>query len=496
MLNPLLSPRTFISLLLFLWSAASARAAESGLLQWTPGSCNAIAVIRMRKLVESPIGKKENWSGKVRRAYAEGLLSAPPWVREVVRVSTFGSQISGTPATYSLYSMDQKSVIGDVAKHELASSEKIAGSFSVLSPRGIYFVQLAPGILGGVEPPDRQAVSAWVRSRTNGKKTELSPYLKTAVEDSDNALVVLAVDLTDMLNRRQVKDWLTASPRLASQPNVDELASLVASIRGARLGLVVTDTIDGRLRLDFESPVGSRTEALKTVVLQWFDDVGAQMSPLAGAKVTASDKSLTFVAPLDERALRRILSLVRSPHLPGKGDVDNAEKQQPNAVATADYYNSVCDLLNALVRRNQGATDYDKTALWHETFAKKVAELPTTGVDPELVGWGRDVSAKLLALGASLRGVPVDLDQLQKSIRFDDTTYYRWYATSAESGPLYFPSWVKSRNNVGDVRAREAELIAKSTGQRDAIWSMLRNATADIARKMEYKYRIKLKLPT
>ena len=31
--------------------------------------------------------------------------------------------------------------------------------------------------------------------------------------------------------------------------------------------------------------------------------------------------------------------------------------------------------------------------------------------------------------------------------------------------------------------------------QRDAIWSMLRESTARIAREMEYKYKIKLKLP-
>jgi hypothetical protein len=474
-------------------SSVPCGAAETDLLQWTPGSCNAVALIRMRQLVESPIGRKEKWGDKVRRAYAEGLLSAPPWVKEVVRGTTFGS--AGMPITYSIYSMAQDSVIGDIAKHERASIEKIAGRFAVLSPRGVYFVQLADGLVGTVQPPDRQAVSAWVRSRAAGRGTELSPYLQSALETGEPASIVIAVDLTDMLNERRVRDWLATSPRLRSMGNRDALAALVASIRGARLSLTVTDTIDGRLRLDFDSPVGSQADALKAIVFQWLDDAGAEMPVLANAKATASDKSLVFETPLNERALQRILSLIRSPHLPGKGEIETGADQKPNAVASAAYYDSVCQLLNSLVRRNKGANDYDKTALWHETFARKIAELPTTGVDPELVDWGRGISEKLRALATSLRGVPVEVDKLQNSIRVDSTTYYRWYANSADAGPLYFPAWIKSQNNVGDVRARQADVIAQNADQREAIWTMMKEATAEVARKMQYKYGIKLKLP-
>ena len=491
----LLSLRTFAVLLATLGAVWPAGAAEPSLLQWIPGSCNAVAVVHMRKLVESPIGKKEKWGDKVRQAYTEGLLSAPPWVREVVRGTTFGAFSSATPTTYSVYSMDQKSVIADIARHERSSTEKIAGSYAVLSPRGIYFVQLAPGIVGAVQPPDRRAVSAWVRWLASGRGIEVSPYLKEAVEEPDQALIVLAVDLTDTLNRRRVRDWLGGSPSLNSLPNLDGLASLLAGIHGGRLSLAVDDTISGRLRLDFDAPIGPQSAALKAAILQWLDDAGAQMEVLVGAQATASDKSLTFDASLNERALRRILSLIQSPHVPGKDEAAGADSQTPNAVATAGYYDLVCQLLNALIRQNRSATNYDKTALWHETYARKIAGLSTTGVDPELAAWGRDVSNKLLALASSLRGVPVEVNQLQKSIRFDTSTYYRWYANSAESGPMYFPAWVKSQDNVAGVRAQESDVIAKNSDQREAIWNMLKDATAEIARKMEYKYKIKLKLP-
>ena len=99
-----------------------------------------------------------------------------------------------------MFAMDQDAIIADIARHERASSEKIAGTFACLSPRGIYFVQLAPGVLGAVQPPDRRAVSAWVRSGAANSESNLSPFLKTALETADDALIVIAVDLTDMLN--------------------------------------------------------------------------------------------------------------------------------------------------------------------------------------------------------------------------------------------------------------------------------------------------------
>ena len=100
-----------------------------------------------------------------------------------------------------------------------------------------------------------------------------------------------------------------------------------------------------------------------------------------------------------------------------------------------------------------------------------------------------------MALASSLRGVPIEVNKLENSIRVNTSTDYAWYANSAENGPMYFPAWIQSQNNVGDVRAQQEEFIARNADQREAIWSMLRSSTAQVARDMEYKYNIKLKLP-
>jgi hypothetical protein len=463
-------------------------------LSAAPGSCNAVAVVHMRNLVNSPLGKRQKWFDEARRAYAEGLLSGPPWVKDIVQATAIGSATGGHPLTYSIYAVNQPSIIGDIAKHELAPLEKLAGHGAVASPRNVFFIQLAPGLVGAVQPADRQAVSDWVRAFDEQKLRAISPDLIDALKSDENAQVSIAVDLKGKLNSRYILNWLVGTPKLRATDDLEGLARVLSSLRIARLSVHVSDKIVARLQLDFGSPIRKRGSALEKAVNQWLDDAGARPQVLAAAKTSVSENSLIFEVPLDEVGLRRLLSLVQSPHLPPK-EATSAEGRKANAVASAAYYNKVCDLLNSLLYKNRNASEYQKTALWHEQFARKIAGLPTIGVDPELVHWGRNVSKELIALASSLRGELVKLDDLERSIRFDETTHYEVYAYSSLSGPLYFPAWVTSDDNLDVVRGRQESQVEQSASERDAIWNMLYQGTAEIAQKMESTYQIKLKLP-
>ena len=79
-------------------AAPAGCAAETDALRLIPGSCNAVAIVETRNLVNSPLGRHEKWSDAVRRAYAEGLLSSPPWVKEMIQGTTVGSPASGQAA--------------------------------------------------------------------------------------------------------------------------------------------------------------------------------------------------------------------------------------------------------------------------------------------------------------------------------------------------------------------------------------------------------------
>jgi len=468
--------------------------AEVDPLGSVPGSCNAVAVVQMRSLVNSPLGKRGKWFDEARRAYAEGLLSGPPWVKEIIQATTAGSATPSEPLTYSIYVMNQRSVIDEIAKHELAPLEKIAGHGAAVSPRNVCFIQLAPGIVGAIQPANREAASSWVRAFDEKQLTPIAPGILDAIRSDESAQVLLVVDLKDRLKPRSILNWIVGTPKLRATDDIEGLAKTLSSLKMARLSVRVSHAIVANLRLDFDSPIGKHAKGLEKAVTQWLDDAGARPHALAAAKTTVSDKSLNFEAPLDEVGLRRLLSLIQSPHISAE-EVRGEEIRKPNAVASAAYYEKVCDLLNSLLYKNRDATEYEKTALWHEQFARRIAALSTTAVDPALVRWGRDVSKELIALAASLRGELVRLDDLERSIRSDETVHYRVLAYSPISGPFYVPTWVSTNDNLEQVRSQQESQVEKSAGQRDEIWNMLYQGTADIARKMESAYQIKLKLP-
>jgi hypothetical protein len=474
--------------------APSAFAVEIDPLRAVPGNCNAVAVVQMRRLVNSPLGKREKWFDKARHAYAEGLLSGPPWVKEIVQATTVGSATKVAPLTYSLYVMDRPSIIDDIAKHELAPLEKIAGHGAVVSPRNVCFIQLAPGLVGAVQPANRQAALDWATSLDDKQVARLAPGILDALGTDESSQVSLVIDLKGLLKERYVLNWIVGTPKLRATDDVEGLAKVLSSLKMAHLSVQVTQAIVAHLRLDFDSPIDKHAAGLEKAVIQWLDDAGARPHALAAAKTTVGEKTLTFEVPLDEVGLRRLLSLIQSPHIAPE-EVRSGENRTPNALASAAYYEKVCDLLNALLYKNQDATEYAKTAHWHEQFARRITALSTTAVDPALVRWGRDVSKELRALASSLRGEAVKLDELERSIRTDETVTYQEYGYNPLSGPLYAPLWVSTVDNVDQVRSQQDSQVEKSAGQRDQIWNMLYQETADVARKMESTYHIKLKMP-
>ncbi len=180
-----------------------------------PGSCNAIAVVHMRSLVNSPLGKRGKWFDKARTAYAEGLLSGPPWVKEIIQATTVGSANRGEPVTYSIYVMDRSSIITDIAKHEMASMEKLAGHSAVMSPRNVCFIQLANGLTGAMQPANRQAASAWVTALDEKQLTPIAPAIVDAIKADKASQVAIVVDLKGRLNPRSVLNWIVGTPKLA-----------------------------------------------------------------------------------------------------------------------------------------------------------------------------------------------------------------------------------------------------------------------------------------
>jgi hypothetical protein len=471
--------------------AALPAVAQNDAQRWIPPNTNTIALVRVGELLNSKLGQRRKWVEEYRDAYATGAVSAPPSVLEVMRATEYRPYSRAEQPVFSIYTMRVDVSMSDIAKHELAKAEPLGDTFVVPSSRGVYFVRLGNKLLGALQPADRQLLARWVKFGATNKETHLSDYLQAALEPGDKAQVMVAVDLTDMSEPSYVARWLAASPAvIAARSDVAKLADQFATLRGLRLSVAITDNIDAELRLDFAEPLTASPELMKGIVLEWLDSAGARVDALAHAEGVVQGKSFVLRAPLEEQGLRRILSMIQTRHPAEPATEANAEGAQPaNAVASLRYYKGVVAAVMDLSRTNRKASDYEKTALWHENYAVRIENLSTVGVDPDLTAWGYDVAQKLRALASSLRGVPVEVSKLDRAIRYNVQTYNERVATT-EWGAYFRPQWYTASTNLQDVRAAQEDVIAKDGEDRERIWSMLEEDRLAIVRKMNEKYGV------
>jgi hypothetical protein len=469
--------------------AVSAAAAErwEPLLDKLPGVTNAVAVIDVQALLDSPRAKREGWREMQETGYLAGTVAMPP----AVQLAVIGAHLQvEDPAGAETLSLALLKPGTTISLERLASAEngyldQVGDHAVALTPRGGYVTEVSPGVFGSQWPPDRQCLARWLRQDGGGK---LSPYLYEALRTADGAPIVVAFDMEDLFGRQIVKLWLAHSPTLKGNMGAAEnLDGLIAGIRGLRLSAVVGERTQAEVRADFRTTVAAPPAVLRGIFAEWLDQAGAQIDEFRRADVRVNGKSVFLSTELSDDSLRRLLTLVQAP-IAGAEPSTLAPETRAAALASQNYYRAVRQLIDDLTRINRRAKDYAKTALWHDTYATRIEQLSINNVDPELVEWSGHVSSQLRALAASLRGVPLELQRLegQKFVRFYPIPWY-----SVRYGPWgYAPYSLRRVDNLDEIRAKQADAIAAGAADREKIWKELVDLTQDIRQKMAEKYKL------
>jgi hypothetical protein len=345
-----------------------------------------------------------------------------------------------------------------------------------------------------VDPADRQAAARWIREGATDNSNPAITYLTQVAKDFPTAEMIIAVDLADTIAADNALKWLESLPEMAKGSDLGRTAELYSKLLGITLAVEVTSRIVGRLELDFAEDVpADLKDSAKTALFHFLADAGAEVENIQNASIKIEGKTLVMETPMDVNGFQRVLSLIRSPH-PDVAGEQSASPNEVNGVATLNYYDTVVHIINNLTRQSRNSTSYEKTATWHEKFAQQIEQLPTQGVDPEVTAYGYETSKKLRSLANSLRGVPIEVNQLERSIRVDyNTTQVLSGATPF--GYLYRPGLVNVQSNVNDVRSQQASVIAQDQADREKVWLMMRDDQNDIASRMSKKYNLQFQPP-
>lgn len=494
-----------------LWTAAAFGQDTADLLRYVPADANTLAVLRVKELTESPRGRQEGWAEKHESEFLQGAVTIPPWVELFVRGSYVRPGTHGGDWTVVVLPLPPSYELSQLATREGTEVQDIGGMAAVQSARHSgYFVEFKGDeaderILGGIAPATRQDAARWVRDVAGRGRMQLSEYLRAAAADAAPQ-IVLAIDLQDMLDPAMIRHRIDGSAAV-KQAATGSAALKVdfQALHGARLAIHTDTATTAEIRLDFGRNIGDEGELVKPLLVEFLNDAGAALDELEEAQTSVEGKSVKLTMPLSDESLRRILSLITAPpppSAPGRqppaAPAPKPDSTQPDLIASRRYYKAVVRNIDDLDRARSRASNYARTAQWHNSFADRIDRLPTSGVDPELIRFGGDVSARFRALGASLRGVAVQVNALDKTIVYNVerhqvyNTGFEWWWGGAHTayGPYTYGQPVQTTvtSNLEEVRSKQAEVVQASEPERTQIWQMILEDRARVERDMVAKF--------
>jgi len=254
------------------------------------------------------------------------------------------------------------------------------------------------------------------------------------------------------------------------------MRGLALSVRGAQIN-------EGELRLDFSADVGPRGDVIKAIFMEALDDFGASLSDFEKAKVTVDGASVRLSTKLSDDGLIRIMSLFMPATPPEPKVVTSPSTLQPggaNLDATRRYFQSVRMILEQLQSKGNRSNDYLQTAVWHESAAKRIEQLPVRYVDAEVVKFGDSTAVKLRTIAYSLRGVVVEVSALESGVVIIGHAIPTWYWWQVPN--------VRFDTNLVQVRSKQAEIVRKDASRRVEIWESIDKDRRAVVQSIRMRY--------
>ena len=384
-------------------------------LRLVPDSANVLVLVDVKAVHASPVGQREDWAEKTKQRYrSAGGVMAPgservliagqcaPGRRPVGLAGRRGGR-AGRPGRARV----------DPAR---ARRTRRRGRSVVrpLPPRGVLRPpgpQPVRGLPPG-RPPGPRPVAAALPDRRQQPTPAVSPY--SAPRPPARPPGTPSSSPWTWPTRWTRTRTGGASPGSSrwrtSRSTTPASRCSLAGVRGLTFTADFGENIEATLRVDFSPGIGEYRSVLKAVLLEVLESAGAAIPELADWKATYPDSSMVLTGPLSPASLVRVVGLFAFPQAGGAAPAN--APTGPTKEATKRYFETVNEIVED-VRSLKQDRRYDKTALWHETAAKKIEQLNPRGVDPDALAYGGDVAQRLRAIAGSLRGVPIDLDKLK-----------------------------------------------------------------------------------
>ena len=390
--------------------------------------------------------------------------------------------------------------IKDVASLKRGYIEDLQGKQVVWTPDSGYLVPMGADLVGMVRPANRQLLGHWLKK---GSSAAASDFLEnSAAESTTYVSMIFALDVRDWLAPSAAKQRLETMPFLR-EANIGELAKLFADLEGVRV-------IIGRNNLD-ECIVSLKFSRSPSILLPHAKEIFKEVATRAGVDLRESDNwkatvdgdTLAFrghVTPdnidmlLDSFSLQR-----RSVSGSHSGSVDPAANKV--AAASLTFFREATEITKKArdyTKRNGPATSTG----YNDRMARRIDELGTLDVDPELIDYAARVSSSLRGFVMTARSSNVQAGVEQTAARSTSSGIGETYVPYSFGGGIggiyggyggYYSGYAGFYNPNAPLEA--ANVIGMqskgiSSNAYSSATASIDEMTAAIRRKMTDKYKI------
>ncbi len=387
------------------------------LVRHLPEGANTLALFNVEEILESPIGQKENWREEIGKMYSSGLILVPPQATMFVAASQMDIELMEPHWHASVMNLSFEPSMIEITQRYGGNVDEVDGQEAAVLSNDTYVVKFGKFIAGTMSPADRQKATLWVEHAYSSSNTHpLSEYLTEAESFSveKKTPIILAIDLQHVLSPKLIRSRLGSAESLKGKTvDLDQLAKVLASIRGATLGVNVTDHFFGGLKVDFAEDVSMMKDYAKPLLLEVLARHGAMIQEFSTWDIEVGGKEILLRGSFTSSGIQRVCSILDTP-----ADLRAAEpskgadgKENPNLVAqtTLQYYKMLAQFLSDLRNEQQTATTETPglVAMWYKQYANKIDGMPVLHVDPGLVQLGGQISGALRQAQAAMQGAGV-----------------------------------------------------------------------------------------
>ena len=477
-------PRSVPLLLATLLLTSAALSAQGptppDLLKSLPGTFNTLAVVNVESILKSPRAVKEGWDKIDKTAYLAGAIPIHPAVERIVATTEFTPGQRRDSSAQAVVPVKKPIDLARVAAGLHGQLVEVGGEQAVATSAGSYLVKLEPQLLGLMRTTHRQDLSRWVQAKKENTLPAPPRYLtNTAANFATRSHVVVALDAGDLFDAAAITTAVGLSPSLDQDKKAaGQVKQFLGALRGVRLiGTFTEAGTEFRVTLDSNHQPTCPPELMKQFVAEFLERNGLMPTDMAAAVAKNGETDFSLTLKITDDELGYLMALVLPP-ISADIAASDALPVTPAGVtreASQKHVVAVNGILDGLKKRNDTATDYFQTALWHETAARQIAAMSVIAVEPAAVEYAHGTTVLLREIANSLRGVPVQAAVLEQNAYLyqERQPLFVWTPFYGVQYNPWFGAGGAVQTNLPEIRQRQADAIRADALNRANLWGKI-----------------------